>query len=470
MPTPAQLLSRLVSTAAMTLGFAAFLSACAEVDPMSALPAFADELAPAKSVSGAKLRVATVNLRDADTVLDIGLAGGADRPNQPGHSVGAEDFSSMVQRSHAAVAVNGTYFSEDGPKRVMGDMVKGGRLVKFSPWEDGGTTFILHAGNRPEMITERAQGSPDRSTHWMSLTAGPRLLRDGKVTLHPQEEGFKDPDVFKGSATRTALGFTRDGGKLLIVSFLSPVTLQKEAAVMKSLGLFQAMNLDGGTSQGLAVGGKTLVSPGRKLTNILAVYDRHHPAPAAMEHSFLAFGQTHPDPVLAADVGPRPGDRWLKKLAPGETLSYAGLHFAPKAGAPVVGVLSGKLAFSEGNYGQIYAAWPQPRKSYALDFEAHLLDDQMTVSLGPDYSLEMRRSAPAGLYLKKDGRVIGHSAYTPDAAWHRYHVINDGDCLRVQVDGEAKPLLACPATAPGQGLGFSGRGEYRGIKVAAATP
>jgi hypothetical protein len=446
------------------LALASALAACSSTDPLGVLPAFADE-APSRTVLGAKVRVVEVDLTNPHTVLDIGLAGGAAKPNQKGASVGAERFEEMVARAKPAAAINGTFFSGDGPKRVMGDMVRGGQLVKYTPWEDGGTTFILHAGNRPEMITERAQGAPDRSSHWLSLTAGPRLLRDGKVYLHPKEEGFKDPDVF-GNATRTALGYDKAGGKLLLVSVLTPVSLAQEAKIMQALGTHQAMNLDGGTSQALAVGARTVLSPGRKLTNILSVYDGRHPAPARLAASWDAFGHSHPVISLAADAGARPGDRWIGKLGDGQTLSYAGLRFTRKDGSPTVGVLGDRLSFSEGNFGQIYAAFPKPQARYKVDFEARLIDERLSVALSPELTLEARHEKPAGLYLRMEGVAIAKAAsWTPDRRWHRFHVEDDGQHLTVRVDGRATPTLTTRSMGPGQGLGLAGRAEYRSIKI-----
>jgi hypothetical protein len=42
------------------------------------------------------------------------------------------------------------------------------------------------------------------------------------------------------------------------------------------------MNLDGGASRALAWRGRTVVSAGRSLTNVLAIYDERVPAPAGL--------------------------------------------------------------------------------------------------------------------------------------------------------------------------------------------
>ena len=456
----------LVSALATLACLATAPAACSGLDPLSVSAAVADETAQSQTVLGTRVRVASVDLHDAKTRLDIGLPGGAERPSQPGAPRGDEAFDNMVARARPALAINGTFFSEDAGKRVMGDMVRAGQLVKFSPWEDGGTTFVLHAGNRPELITERAQGSPDRSTHWLSMTGGPRLVMDGKVYLHPREEGFKDPDVFH-AATRTALGFSADGRKLMVVAFTQPVSLELEARAMKALGCHQAMNLDGGTSQAMAVGTRTVLSPGRKLTNILAIYDARHPAPGVLESAWKEFQAYHPTPHIEKARAPRAGDRWITKLAAGQTLPFAGLKFGAVAGQPVVGLVGGTLAFSEGSFGEIYAPLPKPRDHFAVDVEARVLDERMAVSLGPDMALEVRRAPPMGLFLRKNGQAIAKdTTYLPDRRWHRFRLVDEDGRWVVAVDGLRRPALTTAVGLPALGVGLSGRGEVRLLKVA----
>jgi hypothetical protein len=58
---------------------------------------------------------------------------------------------------------------------------------------------------------------------------------------------------------------------------------------MRRIGCSEAMNLDGGSSVGLAQRGRVLVRPQRELTNVMVVYDANHPAPTAMREAGSVF-------------------------------------------------------------------------------------------------------------------------------------------------------------------------------------
>lgn len=241
-----------------------------------------------KTVLGIPLYQTIINLTDPENIITIGLANNAPQANTLQKSFGDEAFIKFVQRYPAAVIANGTFFGKDAQKNVMGNMVGGGQFLKYSRWENFGTTLGLKAGNRPEMITARADGKPEWNQHWFSLTCGPRLLKEGKIWLAPKTEGFKDPHVLE-RGYRTAIGFTEDGNQLFLVSFLASLTLQQEAEAMKTIGCYEAMNLDGGASEGLAYQGNIYINPGRNLTNVLVIYDRNHPAPTALKTAWQQF-------------------------------------------------------------------------------------------------------------------------------------------------------------------------------------
>ena len=241
-----------------------------------------------RQVAGVPLYLTIVNLSDPQTFISIGLAKQATQANSARSTQGDEAFVAMVRHHQAAVTASGTFFSMDAQKRVMGNMVAGGRWLKYSPWENYGTTLGLRRGNRPEMVTARTEGKPQWDQHWFSLTAGPRLLKQGEIRINPHQEGFADPAVMR-AAVRSAIGFPRHGQQLLMVTFIQPISLKKSAQIMQYLGCYEAMNLDGGTSLALAKGNQILRSAGRELTNVITFYDIQHPAPPELAQSWQAF-------------------------------------------------------------------------------------------------------------------------------------------------------------------------------------
>ena len=247
----------------------------------------------ARTISGVPLYVATIDLTDPETFISVGLANQANQANSARSTKGDESFVQFVRRHQAALTMSGTFFSMDAQKRVMGNMVSGGEFLKYSPWENYGTTLGVKSGNLLEMVTARTDGKPNWQDHWFSLTAGPRLLRKGQISVRPKQEGFTDPGVM-GVAVRSAIGFTPNRKKLLHVTFVKPISLKQEAEIMQALGCWEAMNLDGGTSLALAKGNRILRGARRKLTNVIMVYDTKHPAPNGLKLSWKAFQNSEP--------------------------------------------------------------------------------------------------------------------------------------------------------------------------------
>ncbi|MBN3963659.1 phosphodiester glycosidase family protein [Nostoc sp. NMS8] len=254
-----------------------------------ALPATAQTVQVKRGkVNGFSFYQTIIDLTDPKTFITIGLANNATLANTNQKTSGDEEFNNLVARHRAAVVANGTFFAKNSQKTVMGNMVAAGRFLKYSQWENFGTTLGLRVGNKPEMVTARVDGKPQWNQHWLSITCGPRLLRQGQIWLKPDVEGFKDPHVL-GTGERTAIGFPADGIKLFLINFDNGLTLQQEAQVMKAIGCHEAMNLDGGASKAFAANGKILVPAGRPLTNVIVVYDSKNPAPADLQQSWVRF-------------------------------------------------------------------------------------------------------------------------------------------------------------------------------------
>lgn len=241
-----------------------------------------------RTVAGQSFYQTIVDLQDPATLLTIALANQATQANTTQRTSGDEAFARLVARAKAAVVANGTFFAKNTFKTVMGNMVGGGQFLKYSPWENFGTTLGLRADNRPEMVTARVDGKPQWQEHWFSITCGPRLVRQGQIWLKPEVEGFKDPHVL-GVGDRTAIGFPADGKRLILVNFDRALSLQQEAQVMKAIGCDEAMNLDGGASRALAARGKIVVPAGRNLTNVIVIYDGQAPAPPQLQQAWQRF-------------------------------------------------------------------------------------------------------------------------------------------------------------------------------------
>ena len=121
-----------------------------------------------------------------------------------------------------------------------------------------------------------------------AVGAGPRLLADGKINITGTEERFQ-PDILSGRAARSAIGLSK-GGRVFIVAIEAPgpygggATLEELAALLQSLGAYDAMNFDGGGSTTLAIGGETVNYPAnswvRPVASGILVFDDRYTPPA----------------------------------------------------------------------------------------------------------------------------------------------------------------------------------------------
>lgn len=97
---------------------------------------------------------------------------------------------------------------------------------------------------------------------FMNAVCGtPRLVRNGVAEHEAETEGSTGRRFITHNLARTAIGTDRSGNKLIIAAIEPSVSsdqtmgasLRQVADVMKLLGAYQAMNLDGGGSTGMVV-------------------------------------------------------------------------------------------------------------------------------------------------------------------------------------------------------------------------
>ncbi len=93
------------------------------------------------------------------------------------------------------------------------------------------------------------------------LAAGPLLLKNSRIVLDALAERF-NPYFAKGWASRSAMGITKTGQFLLVI--VRPdangkgATLRETAEIMQELEAVDALNLDGGSSASLYLGGQLI--------------------------------------------------------------------------------------------------------------------------------------------------------------------------------------------------------------------
>ncbi len=211
-------------------------------------------------VRGVGLHVIEADMRDPQVQVGAMLArGGVGR---------TESFTSMMGRSRPAAAITGTFFGLSN-RQPTGDLVIDGSTT----WRGFiGTALAITADNHVAFVPTEYKGrGVDWSSYQTVMRGGPTLLAGREFTVSPQTEGFFSLGEFS-RRWRTAVGITRDN-RLLLVAVRQSITFWELAKVLYSLGAYDAVALDGGTSTALYHRGKVVVRPGRALTNALLIYD-----------------------------------------------------------------------------------------------------------------------------------------------------------------------------------------------------
>lgn len=208
---------------------------------------------------GVRVHVVTVDLNDRNVKVSPALA-----HRGIGYS---EGFGSMLSRLKPSAAITGTYFSVRSLIPV-GDIVVSGQHVHKG---DVGTIVCFTQDNNVEFKSLKDSRTINWNDYPYAISTGPRLVTYGVTGVYPRDEGFKDHALYR-MARRSALGVTKSR-KLLLVTVDNPVYLSKLAAIMHDLNSYHAVNLDGGTSTALHCQGRSYCHPGRRLTNLIVVYE-----------------------------------------------------------------------------------------------------------------------------------------------------------------------------------------------------
>lgn len=122
-----------------------------------------------------------------------------------------------------------------------------------------------------------------------AIGGGPWLVQNGVVAVDWKEQKFQLTEFVEKLHPRTAVGVTEDGKLMLVTvdgrqAVSQGASLFQMAEIMKRLGAKNAINLDGGGSTTMTIGGATVNSPSdgklRYLANGLLVFGDTAPVPA----------------------------------------------------------------------------------------------------------------------------------------------------------------------------------------------
>jgi hypothetical protein len=116
-------------------------------------------------------------------------------------------------------------------------------------------------------------GGSSRLTGWKMQTAiggGPVLLQAGIISITNNEELKFAGKAIEDKHPRTAIGYTKNNKLIILVvqgrfpTIAEGATLGQEAQILKDLGCWEALNLDGGGSSCMLVNGKETIKPSDK--------------------------------------------------------------------------------------------------------------------------------------------------------------------------------------------------------------
>jgi hypothetical protein len=161
------------------------------------------------------------------------------------------------------------------PTRAAFGVAASGRLTVDWIYHVGAGNALVYAypAPSPNRLNEAPQPVPTAAfpagglpwTMSDAIGGSPMLVKDGVVRVTDAEELIEVNNTARRA--RTALGYTADGIVLLVTvegdnpPAASGLTLAETAALMRTLGCVGALNLDGGGSTSMVVGGRTTVRP-----------------------------------------------------------------------------------------------------------------------------------------------------------------------------------------------------------------
>ncbi|MFY9234155.1 MAG: phosphodiester glycosidase family protein [Fimbriimonadaceae bacterium] len=181
------------------------------------------------------------------------------------HANNLRNVWKLIAKRQPIAAITGTFFAPRQQKPIADVLVNGKLKVSGSR----GTAFGVGWDGGVKIFDQAFGQKTDWLEYQFGLRGAIRLIKNGIVNPNPKWQKFRDKRLW-GRAARTGVGLTKTG-KLLFVATRSSVTLTELGKAMRSRGVVEAISLDGGTSTCLYFNGKMVISPGRRLCNLVVI-------------------------------------------------------------------------------------------------------------------------------------------------------------------------------------------------------
>jgi hypothetical protein len=236
----------------------------------------------ARASDGATREIDGLN-RKPGLIRGCGGTGGDVPTEEPKHDFTCTDASELIVFTEA---FGETTEPGEGAEAALD---RHGRVIELRSTRGGaippGGSVLAGTGEGADWLRSHARpgskvvtrSSVDAGGHTHStdiVNGGPRLLRNGRTSINAFAEGFhwpENPEFYYRFGVRrnprTLAGVTASGRVLLVaVDGRRPghsvgASFEESAAVMRALGARDALNLDGGGSTGMTIGGNLVTRP-----------------------------------------------------------------------------------------------------------------------------------------------------------------------------------------------------------------
>lgn len=137
--------------------------------------------------------------------------------------------------------------------------------------------FVVSFGDNPPDLAALKPGdicrlnietSTHGNVHFLNSVCGtPRLVRHGVASAEARQEGSRSRRFISSPLPRTAIGTDKSQSKIYLATVeisnkkagRTAANLDQMAKIMETIGCYNAMNLDGGGSTSMVIGGKNLI-------------------------------------------------------------------------------------------------------------------------------------------------------------------------------------------------------------------